>query len=64
MNFKIKTTVELNEKELVKALTHGTLVGKKIESIEWLYKSVCVDTGRGNGTYKREVTGVVIEFKG
>jgi len=64
MNLKTKTTVELNEKELVKALTQGTLVGKKIASIEWLYKSVCVDAGCGNGTYEREVTGAVIEFKG
>ena len=63
MSLKTKTTVELDEKELGKALTQGTLVGKKITSIEWLYKSICVDTGRGNGVYARAVSGVVIEFK-
>ena len=63
MNIKTKTTVSLNVKELTKALTQGTFVGKKIIEIEWLYKNVCVDAGRGNPTYAREVVGAILELK-
>lgn len=62
MKIKTKITVELSVKDLMKALETGAFTGRKIRSIEWVYKSVVDDPGRGNATYKDVVSGVVLEL--
>jgi len=57
---KEKTTVTLTVKDLLNALMTGTLVGKKITSVDWSYKKKMVDAGRGNAEYEKVVSGVTL----
>lgn len=60
---KEKTTVTLSVKDLLNALVKGTLVGKKITSVDWTYRDEMVDAGRGNATYEKAVSGVTLGIK-
>lgn len=63
MKVETKTVAELSVADLIKVIEDGTFSGKKIKSLDWRYKNVMVDAGRGNPTYNREVVGLVLEFK-
>ena len=60
---KTKITIEFTAKEFITALETGTLTGKKILDIEWVYGNVCTGDGRGNGTYERTVVGAIVEVE-
>jgi hypothetical protein len=62
MKIKTKTTVALKEKDLLRALEQGTFTGRKIKSVEWIYKDTQQGVGR-DSEWVTKVTGAILEFK-
>lgn len=59
---RMRCTVELSLKDLKRALERGEFTGVKITKMEWQYRSVMVDPGRGNPEFNDVVSGVAIDF--
>ena len=60
---KTTTIVSLTIQELFKVISDGTLTGREIVDATWKYRDICIDAGRGNPTYEREVVGDDLEVK-